>query len=102
MKKFHVAISVSDIGKSIDDYSTRLNCKPCVIIENEYALWRTDILNLSIRKSNDPGKLRHLGWEDPAANQFTEDKDVNGIIWEKFNSNDQLQEIRANWPDVNF
>lgn len=103
MKKFHIAIAVSNIPESIQDYSGRLGCKPCVIVGDEYALWRTDLLNFSIRKTDESvGTIRHIGWEDPEAFEFTKEKDVNGIVWEKFNSDGQLQEIRENWPNYQF
>ncbi len=101
MKKFHIAIGVSDVAKSVEDYSKRLECEPTLVIPEQYALWRTDTLNFSIRKvSENPGALRHLGLEDPAVSRFTEDKDVNGIVWERFNAGLQAQEIQAAWPAV--
>ena len=101
MKKFHLALAVKNIEKSIADYSNRLGVKPVCIIPNEYALWRTDTLNLSIRC--DPGSaetLRHLGWEDSAAVEFSSEKDINGIVWERFNEKLQVEEIENLWPEV--
>ena len=102
MKKFHIAISTDKIAATIGDYSARLGREPCVVVPGEYALWRTEQLNLSIRQDNirPPGHLRHLGWEDSAATEFTEDRDVNGIVWERFNAQNQIDEIRALWPDA--
>ena len=99
MKKIHIAIGVSDIAKSVEDYSIRLDCQPSVVIPNEYALWRTETLNFSIRKVSEfPGTLRHLGWEDPAVSIFTQDTDTNGIVWERFNAELQADEIKKAWP----
>ena len=104
MKKLHVAISTNKIKESIDDYSKRLGAEPCSYIPNEYALWRTDFLNLSIRQDSrcSPGELRHLGWEDEAAIEFTKDIDVNGIVWEQFNAQHQADEINKIWPETNY
>src|SRR6185436_2618363 len=97
--KFHIAISVTDIASSVEDYTNRLGKSPNVVIPNEYALWRTQHLNFSIRRSpKDPGTLRHLGWEDPSVSQFTNEKDVNGIVWERFSAELQDKEINETWP----
>ena len=99
MKKFHIALAVNNIDESIIDYSKRLECEPEIVIAGEYALWRTNILNFSIRQSNDVmNKVRHIGWEDPAATQFSKEKDVNGLLWEQFNAEQQQEEIRTIWP----
>jgi hypothetical protein len=99
MKKFHIAISVSDINLSVEDYSRRFECRPSVVIPNEYALWRTATLNFSIRKVTDgSGTLRHFGWEDSLAFKFEKETDVNGIMWEKFSEDLQKNEIEELWP----
>lgn len=98
-KKFHIALGVSNINESISDYSKRLSCDPCVIVPNEYALFRTETLNVSIRQSNTTG-LRHLGWEDPSASTFSEENDTNNIPWERFSQSDQLDEILSLWPNA--
>jgi len=49
MKRFHLALGVSDVEASVDDYSQRLGCRPGLLIPGKYALWRTDAVNLSIR-----------------------------------------------------
>lgn len=104
MKKIHIAISVNDIASSVDDYTTRLGTKPAIIINNEYALWRTENLNLSIRRDKNcqQGELRHLGIEDPAAEKFVTSTDVNGILWEQFNAKQQQDEINQAWPQANY
>lgn len=104
MKKLHIAISTNNIEQSIKDYSNRLAAEPCSHIAGEYALWRTESLNVSIR--HDPesktGSLRHLGWEDASVNEFTQDVDVNGIVWERFNAQNQADEINDIWPEANY
>ena len=50
MKRFHLALGVSDVEASVYDYSQRLGCRPGLLIPGKYALWRTDAVNLSIRK----------------------------------------------------
>ncbi|MFM6321971.1 MAG: hypothetical protein ACKPGT_36155 [Microcystis sp.] len=101
MKKIHIAISVNNIATSIEDYSKRFGCQPCVVVANEYALWRTDNVNFSIRQTGQPiGALRHLGWEDSTVTSFSKDVDTNGIEWEKFNAKAQADEIKNIWPHV--
>lgn len=103
MKKIHIAIGVLDIARSVEDYSQRLGSQPSVVIPNEYALWRTEILNFSIRRVSElPGTLRHLGWEDSAASNFTQDTDANGIVWERFNAEMQADEIKDAWPQSQY
>lgn len=104
MKKFHIAIATDKIEETIKDYSRRFGIEPCSFVENEYALWRTDSLNFSIRQDPTckPGELRHLGWEDPSATEFSQETDVNGIVWERFNAQQQADEINELWPDANF
>ena len=80
MKRLHLAIGVKNIENSSQDYQKKFNCKPVVVIENEYALFRTDSLNLSIRKVEDEKLgLRHLGWESEKYAGFTEETDCNGF-----------------------
>lgn len=104
MKKLHLAISTDDIAATVKDYSDRLEAKPCLIIPGEYALWRTDTLNVSVRQDDScsPGSLRHLGWEDPAASQFSAETDVNGIVWENFTASQQGLEINEIWSEINY
>jgi hypothetical protein len=99
MKKFHLALSVKDIDASVAEYSKRLGCKPQLIVPKTYALWRTETLNVSIRVvDQDAGMLRHLGWEDSEAKEFTSATDCNGILWENFNAQNQQDEIERAWP----
>lgn len=98
-KKLHVALGVADVESSVSDYSARLSCSPTVHVRGEYALWRTQQVNLSIRRAQSMG-LRHLGWEDPSAAAFSSDTDVNGIVWEHFAAEHQLAEIADLWPEA--
>lgn len=104
MRKFHIAISTANIEATIEDYSRRLDALPCSLVRGEYALWRTESLNVSVRHDPDcaSGSLRHLGWEDPAATEFTRDTDVNGIIWERFAAQHQAEEINQLWPEARY
>lgn len=104
MKKLHIAIATNKIEETIKDYTIRLGVAPCSFVDNEYALWRTDSLNFSVRQDATckPGELRHLGWEDPSASEFSQDTDVNGVIWEHFNVQQQADEINELWPEANF
>lgn len=100
MKKFHIALGVAHIETSIEEYSERLQAQPTVVVQGEYALWRTAHLNFSIRKVEPAlvGQMRHLGWEDPHAAAFTSQTDGNGVVWECFTLQQQLEEISLAWP----
>ena len=101
MPRFHLALAVTNLTKSISDYSERLQAQPCLVIENTYALWRTEMLNLSITTSEKSG-FRHVGWENDNCNGFTSNQDVNGISWETFSFADQLETIKQTWPDTDI
>jgi len=59
MKRFHAALGISDVGSPADDYSQRLGCRSNLLIHGKYALWRKDVVNLSIRKvSHEEGGAR--------------------------------------------
>ena len=99
MRRFHIALAVADVAQSGIDYSGRLGADPVVVVPGEYALWRTETLNFSIRQTHDrPGTLRHVGWEDAAAPGFATQQDVNGLSWEHFCLAAQAEEIRRLWP----
>jgi catechol 2,3-dioxygenase-like lactoylglutathione lyase family enzyme len=102
-KKLHLALSVADLDASIADYAARLGVPPCAVVDGAYALFRTDSLNLSLRvNAEEAGTLRHLGFEDPAAEQMSAEIDVNGITWERFSEAQQRAEILALWPHARF
>ncbi len=104
MRKIHLAISTADVAKTIQDYSQRLACAPCIVVPGEYALWRTETINLSVRldSATAPGSLRHMGWEDSASEEFSVDTDVNGVVWENFSAEQQADEIEAAWPGTGY
>lgn len=103
MRILHLALAVSNIEQSVVDYSARLGVLPVIVVSGEYALWRTETLNLSIRKTNDLSEImRHLGWEDTEATEFSTETDCNGIVWEKFAASHQAQEINELWPNANY
>ena len=90
MKRFHITLAVRDLDDSIVDYSARLGQRPSATVEGKYAMWRTDLLNFSINQlPGRAGLLRHLGFEDDAAEGFTSTTDVNGIEWEHFGTTEQ-------------
>jgi hypothetical protein len=97
-KRFHLAIGVKNIEDSIQEYTNRFGCKPVIVVKNEYALFKTDCLNVSIRKviTSDIG-VRHVGWESEKYTGFEEEKDCNGLIWETFREEDQMKEIKGLW-----
>lgn len=104
MKRIHVAIATHDIATTVQDYSNRFGCEPAVVIPGEYALWRTGLLNFSVRQdtARQPGTLRHLGWEDDAVAAFATETDCNGILWERFAAHHQAAEINDIWPDAQY
>lgn len=104
MRKLHLALSTHKLKETVADYSNRLGVEPCSVVHNEYALWRTESLNISVRHdaSCAGGVLRHLGWEDESASEFSQDTDVNGIAWERFSAQQQADEINELWPGANY
>lgn len=101
MKRFHIALAVPDLQASIDDYSKRLGAELISMVEGEYALWRTQTLNFSLKQATDAESvvLRHLGWEDQEATAFSAETDCNGLVWERFSFEQQVSEIKALWPE---
>jgi hypothetical protein len=103
-KKFHLALSVQNLESCVLDFTQRFGCEPCVVVEGEYALWRTAFLNVSIRcdACSAAGTLRHLGWEDDSVQAFTTETDVNGVVWERFTAQQQAHEINSLWPGAGY
>ena len=98
-KRLHLALGVKNITDSVLDYKRRLGVSPEFVIKEEYALFRTESLNLSIRQVKDSELgLRHLGWESEDYEQFTEETDCNGFVWEHFNRAAQVNEVHEYWP----
>lgn len=46
----YLALGIVDVEASAQDYLQRLGCRPDRLMPGTYALWRTDAVNLSIRK----------------------------------------------------
>jgi len=103
-EKLHIALATHSLDKSLTDYTVRLGVESCVVVAGVYALWRTETLNISIKVDTNckPGELRHLGLEDPEATEFSVETDVNGIVWERFNTKHQAEEINAAWPETKY
>jgi catechol 2,3-dioxygenase-like lactoylglutathione lyase family enzyme len=62
MKRFHVSVSVRDIGASTEFYNTLFGAEPTVL-KDDYAKWMLDDprINFSISKSNSSGGVSHIG-----------------------------------------
>ncbi len=99
-KRVHIALGVRDLERSIDDYRAMLGLSPELVIPGQYALFRTDELNLSLRVQDGEPKVRHLGFEDDAATEFSVTRDSLGFEWERFARQNQLDEIREAWPEA--
>jgi hypothetical protein len=103
MKRIHIALAVGELESSIIEYTKRLGAKPCCVVANAYALWRTDQVNLSITvNAEEAGTLRHLGFEDSDVKTMNIETDINGFIWERFTEDQQNQEILNYWPNAGF
>jgi catechol 2,3-dioxygenase-like lactoylglutathione lyase family enzyme len=104
MKRLHLAIATHDIAATVQDYTQRLGAAPVVVVPGDYALWRTETLNFSVRQDStcEPGTLRHLGWEDDEAPTLTTDTDCNGLLWEHFAAHHQAAEIHEIWPHAHY
>ena len=90
MKRFHIALAVTDLDASIADYSARLARTPAAVVAGKYAMWRTELLNFSISQLPErAGQLRHIGFEDDDAKGFSSAPDINGIEWEHFSAAEQ-------------
>jgi catechol 2,3-dioxygenase-like lactoylglutathione lyase family enzyme len=94
MKRFHIALAVADLDASIADYSRRLEQAPSAVVPGQYAMWRTELLNFSINENPaKAGELRHVGFEDDAAEGYSSSVDVNGVLWERFSAAEQDNRI---------
>ena len=96
MKRFHIALAVADLDASIADYSARLGQPPQAMVIGTYAMWRTNLLNFSIRQQPDhAGRICQLGFEDDDTQGFSSSTDMNGIAWERFSTLEQDLQIIA-------
>jgi hypothetical protein len=50
VKRVSLVLGITDVESSAHDYSQRLGCRPDLPIPGKYVLWRSDAVNLSIRK----------------------------------------------------
>ncbi len=99
--KVHISVAVKDLAESVAEYTKLLSAEPVLVIPSEYALWRTPVLNFSIRQTDQAvGSVRHIGFERDDAQKFVEHRDVNGLVWETFTAEQQAEEIRAHWPSA--
>ena len=100
----HIALVVNDLDDSIRDYSQRFQAEPVCVVPDTYALWRTSVVNfsISVELGETATSLRHLGVEDPDASVMSEEKDCNGITWERFTPEQQRQETLERWPDSQY
>lgn len=98
MRRFHIAITVKDLEASIVEYNQRLGQPATVVVHGKYAMWRTDLLNFAINQNGDPvSHLRHIGFEDDVAQEFSSSHDINGIEWELFSPLAQDMKIRERY-----
>ncbi len=120
MKRLHVHLSVGDLQKNIDFYSTMFGCQPTVK-HDDYAKWMLDDPRVNFAISNRSAKigLDHLGIQAEAETELQAIKqqldatqapieeqqgaaccysrsdkywimDPQGIAWESFHSLDQI------------
>ena len=103
MKRIHVALAVSRLDDAIADTRDRLGVEPCVVVPGTYALFRTASVNLSLTENSEQaGRLRHLGVEDPEAPAFSSDPGPDGLVWERFTAEQQADEINTYWPEASY
>lgn len=98
-QRVHIALGVPDLATAIQDYERFLGLPPELVVPDEYALFRTAELNLSLRVQTGTPGVRHLGFENDAADRFTTWTDSHGFVWENFSPAAQLAEIRETWPE---
>jgi hypothetical protein len=101
--KVHLSVSVKNLAESVVEYERLLGAPAVLVIPGEYALWRTSVLNFSIRQTDqNVGSVRHVGFERDDAENFVEYRDLNGLVWETFTQEQQAAEIRARWPQASY
>lgn len=94
MRRIHIALTVSSIADSVEDYTDRIGENPTVVVRGKYAMWRIDQMNFSINEIPErTGQLRHLGFEDDSAIEFSAETDTNDIVWELFSPQAQDEKI---------
>ena len=80
MKRFHVNISVADVGRSIEFYQTLFGQEPTVV-KDDYAKWMLEDprVNFAISKSTRSQGVNHVGLR---AEIWVRDPD--SLAWETF------------------
>jgi catechol 2,3-dioxygenase-like lactoylglutathione lyase family enzyme len=78
MKRLHVHVSVDDLQRNIQFYSTMFGCEPTVT-KSDYAKWMLDDpkVNFAISQRGAPAGLNHLGIQVESADELTE---MNGRL----------------------
>ena len=73
MKRFHVNVSVADLGKSIEFYKTLFGEDP-VIVKDDYAKWMLDDprINFAINESTLARGVNHVGLQVDSAEELGE------------------------------
>jgi catechol 2,3-dioxygenase-like lactoylglutathione lyase family enzyme len=73
MKRFHVSISVADIGRSIEFYQTLFGQEPTVV-KVDYAKWMLEDprVNFAISKSTRSQGVNHVGLQADTAEELGE------------------------------
>ncbi len=71
MKRFHVSISVADLGRSTEFYNTLFGVEPTVL-KDDYAKWMLDdpYINFSITESRKFSGVNHIGLQADTMQQL--------------------------------
>lgn len=73
MKRFHVNVSVSDVGRSIEFYRTLFGTEPTLVRE-DYAKWMLEDprLNFAISRCGDARGISHVGLQADSLEELGE------------------------------
>ena len=94
MKRFHIHVSVPNLGKSIKFYNSLFGTEPNVTRDN-YAKWMLDnpAVNFAISTGRNKVGLNHLGF------QFDSDEEVyeveNRLLEKKYSGSTEKMQIAA-------
>lgn len=71
MPRFHLALTVKDLGQSVDFYTRLFGAEPSVL-KDDYAKWMLEDprLNLSLSTHGDAGGVDHVGLQAETAEEF--------------------------------
>ena len=93
-KRFHITLQVSNLGRSIRDYSEILGSAPCWVVPGRLALWRTGDVNFLLRAdSRQRTSVLQLGWEFDYLENTQRFKDCNQLSWLFFSTGAQNSAI---------